>query len=318
MRPSLIFLIPYFGRLPEWIELFIESCKWNPDIRWRLFTDCPRPENRADNVEFVATSFADYKALARERIGLEFDPRDPYKLCDLRPALGEIHEREIAEFDFFGYGDLDVVYGDLRRFYSDELLARHDVLSTHADRLSGHFALFRNTPALRRAYRRYPRFREILAAPDYVGMDESLGTLFRPPARRGRGLGRRLRALLARFDRQRRRSHFVERHSTVLSPRGWHDGSMRYPARWFWRGGHLTNDRDGGREFMYLHFMRWQSRRWMAQPPGEGEGAWLELDRVVRFDWREAARSGFCVSREGFTRCADGAEASCPPTPPTA
>ena len=55
---------------------------------------------------------------------------------------------------------------------------------------------------------------------------------------------------------------------------------------------------------MYLHFMRWQSRRWAAQPPADGEGAWLGLDRVVRVDWRAAAADGFCVSREGFTRSA--------------
>lgn len=302
MRPSLIVLIPYFGRWPEWIELFVECCKWNPSVRWRIFTDREPPENRADNVDYVRLDFAEYKALARERLGVDFDPPDPYKLCDLRPALGDLHEREIAGYDFWGYGDLDVVYGDLRRFYTDELLAAHDVLSTHPERLSGHFALFRNTPALRRAYRRYPRWREILARPGYVGVDESLAALFLRPDPRRAGLRRRLRGALDRWALRRPRALFEERYSTVLSPRGWHDGTMRYPERWYWRRGRLTNDRDGEREFMYLHFMRWQSRRWMGQAPAEGEGAWLDLDRVVRVDWRQAAADGFCVGRDGFTR----------------
>lgn len=304
MRPSIVVLIPYFGRWPEWIELFVECCRWNPSVRWRIFSDREPPANRAENVEHVRLSFAAYKALARERLGIAFDPADPYKLCDLRPALGEIHAREIAEHDFWGYGDLDVVYGDLRRFYGDELLAAHDVLSTHPDRISGHFALFRNTPALRRAYRLYPRWREILANPEYVGIDESLAALFRQPPRGRAGARRRLRRALLRWRLGRPRALFEERHSTVLSPRGWHDGTMRYPERWFWRRGRLTNDRDGEREFMYLHFMRWQSRRWAAEPLAEGEGAWLALDRVVRVDWRAAAADGFAVSREGFTRIA--------------
>jgi hypothetical protein len=302
MRPSLVVLVPYFGRWPEWIELFVESCKWNPTVRWRIFTDCDPPQNRADNVEYERLAFAEYKALVRERLGVAFDPPEPYKLCDLRPALGAVHEREIREFDFFGYGDLDVVYGDLRRFYTDEVLAAHDVLSTHPDRISGHFAVFRNTPAMRHAYRRYRRHREILAAPEYVGMDESLAALFLPAARRRIGLRRRLRGALLRLALGRPRALFVERYSTVLSPRGWHDGTMRYPERWSWRAGRLTNDRDGEREFMYLHFMRWRSRRWIAEPPAAGEGAWLELDRIVGLDWRAAAVDGFCISREGFTR----------------
>ena len=40
----------------------------------------------------------------------------------------------------------------------------------------------------------------------------------------------------------------TERHSTVLSTRGWHDGTMNYPKRRFWRRGRLTNERDGERE----------------------------------------------------------------------
>ena len=62
MNPSLIMLILYFGRWPEWIDLFVESCKWNPSVRWLLYTDCGEPENKADNVDYVHLSFDDYKA----------------------------------------------------------------------------------------------------------------------------------------------------------------------------------------------------------------------------------------------------------------
>jgi hypothetical protein len=45
------------------MNLYIESCKCNPDVRWRFFTDCGEPENKAPNVDYVHLSFADYKAL---------------------------------------------------------------------------------------------------------------------------------------------------------------------------------------------------------------------------------------------------------------
>lgn len=293
MNPWLIMLIPYFGQWPEWINLFVESCKWNPGVRWRLYTDCGEPENKADNIDYVHLSFDDYKALVRERLGNAFDPPDPYKLCDLRPCLAHIHERDVAGFPFFGYGDIDVIYGNIGNFYTEGVLSRFNVLSTHPERLAGHFAVLRNTPAFRHAFERIRNYRTLLEQPHYVGMDEgNFSAIFSP---------RGFRRIGNYFDPRRRRFLFVERHSTVLSPRGWHDGTMNYPQRWFWQRGCLTNERDGERDFLYLHFMRWQSERWLPDAPAPGEGAWLRLGRIVQVDWRQAAARGFCISPEGFT-----------------
>ena len=293
MAPPLIMLIPYFGRWPEWIELFVESCKWNPDVRWRFYTDCGEPQNKAGNVDYVHLSFDDYKALARARLGIACEWPDPYKLCDLKPCLGHIHEADIDGYRFFGFGDIDVIYGNIREIYTDELLSQCNVVSTHGERVSGHFAVVRNSKAVRRAYERIPNYRDLLAQPHHVGMDEAYFTnLFLQPAQ-SQGL--------APEDPLRQGLLFVERYSTILSPRGWHDGTMSYPQRWFWRCGRLTNDRDGAREFLYLHFMRWHSARWINNPPAPGEAAWVGRDRIVHVDWRRAAVEGFCISPEGFT-----------------
>jgi uncharacterized protein DUF6625 len=284
MKPWLIMLIGYFGRWPAWMNFFVESCKWNPDVCWRFYTDCGELENRADNVELVHVKFEDYKAFVRFRLRIAFDPADPYKVCDLRPCLGFLHDEEIASFPFFGFGDVDVVYGQISRFYNEQALAPFDVLSTHPNGLSGHFAVLRNTAVLREAFARVPNYRELLERPHYVGLDEGdFSRVF-------------LNSDLARLL-------FVERYSTVLSPRRWHDGTMDYPQRWFWRDGRLRNERDGDRDFLYLHFMRWQSARWINNPPEPGEAAWVGRD-IIRADWRSAAVAGFCVSPEGFTAIA--------------
>jgi hypothetical protein len=291
-------LIPYFGQWPEWINLFVESCKWNPGVHWRLYTDCGEPENKADNVHYTHLSFDDYKALVRERLGILFDPPDPYRLCDLKPCLAYIHEQDVDGFQFFGYGDVDVVYGNISVFYTDDVLARFNVLSTHPERLSGHFAVLRNTHTFRRAFVHIPNYRALLEQPHHLGMDENHFTaVFFPPANRLRGF----RRMIDYFHPCRRGLLFRERYSTVLSPRGWHDGTMNYPQKWYWRRGRLTNESDGEREFLYLHFMRWKSDRWMPEPPAQREGAWLGLERLVHVDWRYAAGNGFCISPEGFT-----------------
>jgi len=284
MSPSLAIIAVYFGRWPPWIEFFIETCKWNADVHWFIYGDCGAIENRADNVVIRPISFADYKALARRRTGITADPDHPYKLCDLKPALGHIHADDIAGFDFFGYGDLDVFYGRIRRFYTDALLNGHDVLSTHPECVSPHFAVLRNTDELRRAYALMPALDHWMHKPECVRVDDREFTRLFEPA-----------GPLAHVRRR-----WVEQYSTILSPRGWHDGTMNYPLRWFWTNGRLTNAADGEREFLYLHVMRWQSLRHAAATPAPTEGAWTRLD-PVRFDWRRAGQDGFAIGPGGIT-----------------
>jgi len=282
-HPSLAMIVFYFGRWPPWIEFFVETCKWNPDIHWLLYTDCGAPENRADNVSIRHISFADYKALARRRTGITADPDHPYKLCDLRPALGHIHADDIAGYDFFGFGDLDVFYGHIRCFYTDALLNAYDVLSTHPEIVSGHLAVLRNTDELRRAYEAMP-LDHWMHKPHNFRVDREFAHLFEPGG------------ALAHL-----RTYFVEQYSTILSSRGWHDGTMNYPLRWFWTNGRLTNSADGERDFLYLHVMRWQSLRHATAKLEPTEGAWARLDPVVKLDWRHAGRHGFCISPDGIT-----------------
>lgn len=279
-KPWLVLICFYFGRWPPWINFFVESCKWNPQVHWRIYTDCGEPENRADNVTCVGVSFAEYVAHARERLGMHIAPADAYKICDLRPAQGFLHEDEIAGYPFFGVADIDVIHGNIETFYG-ALREDHDVISTHPERASGHFLVLRNTPVLRRAFEMIPGYAEALADPRQTGIEESAYT---PVLRQIAG----------------ERALFVERHSTVLSTRGWHDGTLNYPAYWTWRAGRLTNDRDGAREFLYLHFMRWQSAHWINNPPLPGEAAWVGRE-VIHVDWRRGATDGFRISAAGFT-----------------
>lgn len=51
-----------------------------------------------------------------------------------------------------------------------------------------------------------------------------------------------------------------ESFSTPFSPYvPWTHDVFEFPENWFWDKGRLTNDFDGEREFMYLHFLRMKS-----------------------------------------------------------
>ena len=294
--PWLIMLIPYFGTWPPWINFFMASCRANPDVVWRFYTDCGRPENLPDNVTIVDQSFADYVAFAAARLGMPLAAVEPYKLCDIKPALGHIHEGDIEGFEFFGFGDIDVIYGRISAFYPPRLRRRFDIFFTHATDVSGHFCLFRNKQANREFFLHIPGFQKELALPRYHALDEQGLT---SALREAQWPSTWLRPSWLGF-RPRPRVEFKEQYSTVLSMRGWIDGTLNYPAVWRWRNGSLTTDGSGEREFLYLHFMRWKSLRYVNDPMQPGEGAWLNLERLATIDWRRAASEGFSISADGF------------------
>ncbi len=289
MQKPLILIAQWFGPWPEWIEFFVESCKWNRDIDWLIFTDQDPPANAAPNIRYEKVAFDAHKALICDAIGIDPAPIRPFKLCDLRPSLGFVFEREIAGYRNYGHCDVDVIFGNIRAFYTDEVLEKYEVLSTHDDRLSGHLAVIRNTPFNRTAFRRIRSWKKKASDPHNHGIDEyRFGNVFRHPPLWRRLTERRIPAL------------FEERHTTPMTRKPWLDGTWNHPTRWYWREGRLTAEGYEDREFMYLHFMNWKTSTSHVVRGGQTSAPWAGLERIVSMDWRKTASEGFMISHEGF------------------
>ncbi len=309
MSPSIAVVIPYFGTWDAWTPLFFETVRRNPGVDFLVFTDCSMEGLTAPNVYPHAMSFPEYVELANQRAGLSFAPANPYKLCDLRPLLGQVHEPEFRGYDFYGWCDTDLLFGDIRSFYTDEVLADHDVLSTHDHRISGHFALFRNTPRNRTMYRNIYRWEEALERPEFVGIDEHgitnaylMTVVDRFNEKFHRKLDNPVTRALAR--RRRRRILMREQYTTPFLPRPWLDGSLNsaQPEEWYYRDGSITNHRDGDRTFMYLHFMNFKSSRWRH----DGTPApWEALERVCGAAVTDMER-GIVINPSGIWPLATG------------
>ena len=154
-------LMPYFGGWPEWIKFYFKTCETNNTIDFVFFTDCEIPRNIPNNMKFIKISFYDYKMMFSRKLNINVEKITPYKICDFRPMFGFVHNDIIDGYDFFGYGDIDVVYGNLRKFLNEDVL-KNKVISTHSDRLSGHFALIENSEKYRNAFFNIPNWKKIL------------------------------------------------------------------------------------------------------------------------------------------------------------
>jgi hypothetical protein len=231
--------------------VFLASCKCNSTVNWIIRTDCQVPVGPPKNVRFISTTFADYVANVSKRLNINFRPNGNYKICDIRPAYGDLYSDDVAAYDYYGFGDLDVIYGDIRKFYTDDVLS-FDVVSAHQHMISGHLVLFKNTEPIRRAYLKIPDWKAYLENPDSTRFDEDVySDLF---IRRNR---------TNEFDAVFRHNvYFKEQYSTVFHPMPWHDGMTHHPDVWFWKDGIVSNNRNIGHQYLYLHLMNFQSLRW--------------------------------------------------------
>ncbi|WP_300081588.1 DUF6625 family protein [uncultured Thomasclavelia sp.] len=110
-------IIPYFGKFKPSINLFLNSCIKNKEIDWYIFTDnyAPKSISLTKNIKWIKIDLSTVKKLAKKNLGHDICLERPYKLCDLKPFYGLIFKEYIQNYQYWGYGDLDVVYG--RLFY---------------------------------------------------------------------------------------------------------------------------------------------------------------------------------------------------------
>lgn len=152
MKNKVAFIIPYFGRVPSYFSLWLQSAEKNPDFDFFIYSDLPLDIKAESNVKQIQISFVELKSKIEKLLNRKVCLKTPYKLCDFRPMYGMIFEEEIKGYDFWGFIDIDLILGRLTTFISDELLDTYDKLY-----YEGHFSLFRNCELMNTLFmRRYP------------------------------------------------------------------------------------------------------------------------------------------------------------------
>ncbi len=269
MVSSIAFLIPWFGPFPSWMSFYLKSCEYNPTIDFYFISDQNTPAHAPENCFFQKMSFTAYCDLVSSKLAIDFKPSSPYKLCDLKPALGVVHVDLLKKYDFWAFGDIDVVYGDLRFFLTETLLDDIDLFSTHGTRIAGHFTVLRNNRKWREIFKKVENWAAIFADEKHVAFDEkNFSKLFMGYKNYPLKIRDFLRYCLKPLSR---RTLMQEMYSTAGGRYAWLDGSRDFPTEWYWQKGTLTNNRSN-KPFLYLHFLKWK----------EGFGKNVPVDFVDR------------------------------------
>jgi hypothetical protein len=271
--PSVCLVLCYFGPLPGWANQYLLSCAYNPSIDFLILTDQKHFPSVPLNVRVVQFSISDFNKLATSKIGVDIRLSHPRKVCDFKPAYGHLFEEFLDGWDYWGYTDFDVIYGDIRRFLSTARLQNFDIFTARKEFLVGHFTLFRNNPGMKRLYQQSANLPATLTSPDVLSFDEC-----------GRQWRRRLQGKpLSRAATCDSMTHIVHRKLankklsvcfapvavewTELNSRDWR---LRWQAGRLWRI-------DQRREAMYFHFHAFKHSRGYREPRALGGDTILEM-----------------------------------------
>jgi hypothetical protein len=189
------------------------------------------------NIRFKQTSLS----ILFEEINNLFDielPLNVRKICDLKPAYGEIFEEEIVKYDFWGFADLDIIWGNIESFIDDNRLNKFDILTSRKKNIAGHFTLLRNTKKINKIYRKIPDYKKIFEKENFQWFDEFYFN---------NHIKKNIKNLKIYWE-----ENLLNVENNIDSHQEFH------LDRWSWNFGELNNNKSG-KKIMYLHFINWKN-----------------------------------------------------------
>lgn len=173
-QQQIAIIICWHGSYPWYFSYFIRSCLYNPTIDFIIITDNVEAiPAKPPNVIIISKSMQQIACLASKKLGFTVNIDQPYKLCDFKPAYGFIFSEIIEKYDFWGHGDLDVIYGNIRNFVTNEMLKEFDLISPRPDWVPGCFLLFKNSEKMNTLFMQSKDYRKVFESNQHFCFDET-------------------------------------------------------------------------------------------------------------------------------------------------
>lgn len=250
-----VFIIPYFGQFPNYFDLFLKSCEHNKSFDWMIFTDNTVNYAYPENVKKISMTFDECSSLVKSKFDFEISLSSYKKLCDFRAAYGYVFQEYIKDYDFWGYCDTDIIFGDLSKFLTEDVLNKYDKIYS-----LGHLTLYRNTYENNTVFMRElngrQRYKEVFLSPEGCAFDEwypdSINDIylqenipFLKTSYCADIYPYRSKFVLDIFEYKNRAYHLGEEKNNIFK---WENGAV---IRYFYKDGKINTD-----EHIYIHLQK--------------------------------------------------------------
>ena len=140
-------IICWIGKLPKYFPIFIKTCELNPEFEFFLFTDDNITVQLPPNVKYFPFTMEEFKHRIYKIHLKDFSIKRAYRICDFRPMFGELFADELNGYTHWGYCDMDLIFGHISDFVTENLLKHQAVFN------GGHFTLIQNNSKLNNLYK---------------------------------------------------------------------------------------------------------------------------------------------------------------------
>ena len=172
VRGKALLIIPYFGSFGPWFPLYLHSLASQTTLDLLLLSDHSPPQ-LPPNARREEMTVDQLRERAAARLGTAVTLHRLRNICDLRPAYGLIFEEFARGYEYWGFGDEDVLYGDVDRMLAPHLDGTVDVVSPGTNGKSGHLTLVRNRPRTNELAMRDPTYKDVLVSREHWAYDET-------------------------------------------------------------------------------------------------------------------------------------------------
>lgn len=173
-KPRVAIIHIYLGQLPDWFGVFIKSCTSLPAFDFLIFSDQTLKKELQQNIHLNLFTKKDLTQLFEQKLNRSIALHDAYKICDFKPLFGKLFEDYLTNYDYWGYCDNDLIFGNLSGSLQKAFTNRYDIISLYGGYLSGPFCLFRNSPQINNLFRESECIEKIYRSDDYCGFDEHI------------------------------------------------------------------------------------------------------------------------------------------------
>ena len=162
----------YFGKFPEYFNLWLRSCEKNETIDFFIFTD-QEINDKPNNVKVYKYSLIEMKKKAESVLNIKCSLDFPYKCCDYKPIFGLIFSEYLIGYDYWGHCDFDMLFGDLMSFFEKKFITKYDKFLP-----LGHLSLYRNTEEVNCRFKKtgsYIDYKMVFTSNESFAFDEMDG-----------------------------------------------------------------------------------------------------------------------------------------------
>lgn len=138
------FLVPFFGEFPAYFDFWVKSCEASQkDFHWFVYNDTidkvlkPNPA-----VTIIPQQFEEMKTEFREKLNINIPGKFLRRVCDYRLLyyFTRKEKENLDDFDFIGFTDVDMIYGNLAACMPDNM-SQYSMISADDGRPCGPFTL---------------------------------------------------------------------------------------------------------------------------------------------------------------------------------